>query len=339
MKALRLHGIGDLRLHEEPVPVPGDGEVLLRVTAVGICGSDLHWFEEGNIGDAGLAHPLVLGHEFAAVIESGPRRGERVAVDPALPCGHCEFCETGYPNFCRATRFSGHGKDDGSLREFMAWPESALFTLPDTVSDVEGALLEPLGVALYALDLGQIRLGDTVGVFGCGPIGLMLIRLARLNGARQIVATDIRPHRLAVAEQMGADVTLLADAEGNERAAVLDATSGRGIDVAFEIAGVNAAVEIAIETARPGARVVLVGIPSDDRTSFSASTARRKGLTIQLCRRMAHTYPRAIALAESGQIELAGLASHCFPLSEYQKAFASAAKREGLKVVVEPTGE
>ncbi|MGB5051886.1 MAG: zinc-binding dehydrogenase, partial [Caldilineaceae bacterium] len=198
--------------------------------------------------------------------------------------------------------------------------------------------LEPLGVALYALDLGQIRVGDAVGIFGCGPIGLMLIRLARLNGARQIVATDLLPHRLEVAAEMGADVTLLADAEGSERAAVLDATGGRGIDVAFEIAGANPAVETAIETARPGARVVLVGIPSDDRTSFSASTARRKGLTIQLCRRMAHTYPRAIALAESGQIDLDVLASHCFPLEEYQRAFAVAAARDGLKVVVEPKG-
>ncbi len=338
MKVLRLHGIGDLRLHDEPVPVPGDGEVLLRVTAVGICGSDLHWFEEGSIGDAGLAHPLVLGHEFAAVIESGPRKGERVAVDPALPCGRCEFCETGYPNFCKATRFSGHGKDDGSLREYMAWPESALFALPDTISDVDGALLEPLGVALYALDLGQIRVGDTVGIFGCGPIGLMLVRLAQLSGAARIIATDLHPHRLDMAAEMGADMVLQADTLGSERAAVLDATGGRGIDVAFEIAGANAAVETAIDAARPGARVVLVGIPSDDRTSFSASTARRKGLTIQLCRRMAHTYPRAIALAASGQIDLAALASHHFALGEYQQAFAVAARREGLKVVIQPKG-
>jgi len=336
MKSLRLHGVGDLRLHQEPVPVPGDGEVLLRVTAVGICGSDLHWFEEGSIGDARLDHPLVLGHEFAAVIESGPRRGERVAVDPALPCWRCEFCETGFPNFCRATRFSGHGKDDGSLREYMAWPERALFTLPDNVSDVDGALLEPLGVALYAIDLGQIRLGDAVGIFGCGPIGLMMMQLARLNGARQIIATDTRPHRLAVAQSMGADVVLQADAVGSERSAILAATGGRGVDVAFEIAGANAAVETAIETARPGARVVLVGIPSDNRTSFSASTARRKGLTIQLCRRMAHTYPRAIALAAGRQIDLAPLASHLFSLDDYQQAFATAAAREGLKVVIEP---
>lgn len=323
-------------LREVPEPEVGPNDLLLEVGAVGICGSDLHWFEEGSIGDARLAHPLVLGHEFAAIIESGPRRSERVAVDPALPCWRCEFCETGYPNFCRATRFAGHGKDDGSLREYMAWPERALFALPDSLSDVEGALLEPLGVALYAIDLGQIRLGDSVGIFGCGPIGLMMLQLARLNGARQIIATDTRPHRLAVAAAMGADVALLADATGNERAAILDATGGRGVDVAFEIAGVNAAVETAIETTRPGARVVLVGIPSDDRTSFSASTARRKGLTIQLCRRMAHTYPRAIALAASRQIDLAALASPRFSLNDYQTAFATAAVREGLKVMITP---
>ena len=122
MKVLRLHGGGDLRLHDEPEPVPGPGEALLRVTAVGLCGSDLHWFAEAGIGDEWLARPLVLGHEFAGVIESDERYGQRVAVDPAVPCGACEFCLEGNPNFCDNLIFAGHGSDDGALREVMAWP-------------------------------------------------------------------------------------------------------------------------------------------------------------------------------------------------------------------------
>lgn len=334
MKTLRLHGVGDVRLHEEPVPVPGDGEVLLRVTAVGICGSDLHWFEEGSIGDARLERPLVLGHEFAAVIESGPRRGERVAVEPAIPCGRCEFCELGQQNLCRATRFAGHGTCDGALREFMAWPEHNLFPIPDCIGDAEAALLEPLGVALYAVDLGHLRLGETVGVFGCGPIGLMMVQLARLSGASQVIATDALPHRVEAARAAGADLALLADEERSEEAAVLRTTGGRGVDVAFEVAGDNRAVETAIGAVKPGGRVVLVGIPGDDRTAFTASVARRKGVSIQLCRRMNHTYPRTIRLAEQGRVDLRSLISDCFPLSRGAEAFRTAARREGLKVVV-----
>ncbi len=330
MKAIRLHDIGDLRLHDEAVPVAQGDEVLVRVTSVGLCGSDLHWFGEGAIGDARLVQPLILGHEFAGITDAG----DRVAVDPAIPCGRCELCEQGHPNLCIAMRFMGHGVEDGALREYIAVPQRCLFPLPESLSDADGAMLEPLGVALHSLDLGHVKAGTSVGVFGCGSIGLLIVQLARAAGATTIIATDPLEHRLAAAREFGATVAIQANA-GAEAAAVWTATGRRGVDVAFEVAGVSVAVETAIAAARPGARVVLVGIPGDDRTTFTASVARRKGLTIKLARRMKHTYPRAIRLVESGIINVRPLVTHRYALTEFAKAFATAQQREGIKVVVE----
>jgi L-iditol 2-dehydrogenase len=335
MKVLRLHGRGDLRLHDEPEPVPGPGEVLLRVTAVGLCGSDLHWFSEAGIGDARLQEPLVLGHEFAGVIESGERRGERVAVDPAVPCGACEFCLEGNPNFCSTLRFAGHGMEDGALRQYMAWSAHCLHPLPNSLTDADGVMLEPLGVAIHAVDLGHLKPGMTVGVFGCGPIGLLVMQLARAAGATHVMATEKLPHRLEAARALGATAVFQAT-DGRESAEILAATEGKGVDVAFEAAGENEAVETAMAAARPGARVVLIGIPAEDRTAFTASTARRKGLTIKLTRRMKRVYPRAIRLVESGMVDVRPLVTHRFPLEEFDKAFSTAQRREGLKVIIEP---
>jgi L-iditol 2-dehydrogenase len=330
MKAIRLHGTGDLRLHDEIEPTPAPAEALVQVTAIGVCGSDLHWFEEGSIGDERLSRPLILGHEFAGVTE----KGERVAVDPAIPCEHCEQCREGNPNLCAALRFAGHGGEDGALREYVNWPVRCLYELPDALNDIDGAMLEPLGVALHAVDLGHVRPGMTAGVFGCGPIGLLIVQLLRAAGATTIVGTDTFPHRLDAALSFGATSTIQA-AGGQEAGQVLAATHGRGVDVAFEAAGANAAVEAAMAAAKPGARVVLVGIPAEDRTSFTASVARRKGLTIKLSRRMKHTYPRAIELAASGKVDLRSLVTQRFPLVESQKAFAVARRREGLKIIIE----
>ncbi|GAA0529701.1 NAD(P)-dependent alcohol dehydrogenase [Paractinoplanes ferrugineus] len=318
MRVARLFGAGDVRLADEEVPVPGDGESLVEVRSVGLCGSDLHWFTEGAIGDAVLSRPLVLGHEMAGVIRGGPRDGTRVAIDPAIPCGHCAPCLDGDPNLCLNIVFSGHGGCDGSLRQFMAWPSHRLHPIPDGIGDDEGALLEPLGVALHAYDLAHAKLGRTVAVIGCGPIGLMLIQLARLAGATRIIAADPRPHRAAAAAALGAEIT---DGEA---------------DLVFEVSGSNEAVDAALRTAKPGARVVLVGIPDGDTTTFTASHARRKGLTLVMSRRMGEVYPRAIDLVARRLVDLTPLVSRTFGLTEIDAALATAAAREGLKIVVHP---
>ena len=283
MKVARLHAVGDLRLANEPVPEPGPGESLVKVTAVGICGSDLHWWGEGEIGDAGLAHPLVLGHEAAGLIEDGPDRGRRVAIDPAIWCGTCRPCRDGYRNLCLRIRFAGHGGQDGAMREFLTWPSRLLPPLPDALTGADGAVLEPLGVAIHALDLGHVRLGASVMVVGCGPIGLLLIQVLRGAGAGRVVAVEPLAHRRAAAARYGADVCL----DPVDVAVPRDVreVAGDGADVVFEMAGTEAAVGLSMAAARAGGRVVLGGIPASDRIAFRASTARRKGLTIAMARR------------------------------------------------------
>src|SRR5512141_2774976 len=168
MRVARLHAAGDVRLHDEPLPVAGPGETLVRIEAVGLCGSDLHWYEDGGIGGTRITRPIVLGHEFAGRTADG----RLVAVDPAIYCGHCPLCLEGHPNLCPSVRFAGHGPVDGALREWMAWPSECLVPVPDGFSASDAAMLEPLGVAIHSVDLGHVRTGDAVGVFGCGPIGL-----------------------------------------------------------------------------------------------------------------------------------------------------------------------
>ena len=329
-----MHKAWDIRVDDEPDPEPGPGECLVRVTAVGICGSDLHWLTEGSIGDATVSHPLVLGHEAAGVIAAGPREGERVAgrpaaaaprigqrvaIDPAIPCEKCRACRDGYRNLCPDVVFAGHGETDGALRELMAWPEHRLHPLPGTVSDAAGALLEPLGVAIQCVDLGHLPFGGTAAVIGCGPIGLLLISLLKRSGASSVLAVEPLAHRREAAAGLGADVG-----------------SGEPVDVAFEVAGNNDAVQAAFDSVRPGGRVVLAGIPDDDTIAFRAGTARRKGLTIALVRRMNEVYPRAIDLAARGAVDLDALVTARAGLADVAPAFQRAVRRTGLKTVIEP---
>ena len=330
MRSVRLHGTGDLQLHEEDVPMAGAGEKLVRVKSVGVCGSDLHWFGEGGIGDAKLDRPLVLGHEMSGVTSDG----RRVAVDPAVPCGRCEFCGHGHPNLCSNLIFAGHGKTDGSLREWMAWNERSLFSIPDSISDDDAALLEPLGVAIHTVDLGKVRPGMSVGVFGCGPIGLLILQMAKRSGASNIIATDKFPHRVETAKALGASHAFLAE-DGRELEEIRAATAGRGVDVAFDAAGTPDAVEMSFAAVSVGGKVILAGIPDEDRTTFTASVARRKGLTIKLVRRMKHTYPRAIDLVSKGLVDVRSLVTHRFPLEQTAEAFRVAQRREGLKIIID----
>ena len=327
MKVLRLREAGLIDIRDEPPPRLGDGESLVRVSAVGLCGSDLHWFEQGSIGDAQLSQPLVLGHEFGGTVEGGPLNGRRVAVDPAIPCGTCPRCQEGNTNLCPFVRFAGHGTTDGGLREYLSWPTTLLHPVPDGFSDATVAMLEPLGVALHAFDLGHVRFGASVAVVGCGPIGLMLVQVARAAGASAVTAVEPLPHRRVAAVGCGADQAVAEEDMGSVRG---------DVDVAFEVAGTDDAVLEAMTLVRAGGRVVLAGIPDDDATRFPASLARRKGLSIMLVRRMKNAYPRAINLVERKVVDLDQLVSATFPLADAAAAFRAAARREGLKTLVAP---
>jgi L-iditol 2-dehydrogenase len=335
VRAARLHAVGDLRVAEEPPPAAEPGTTLVQVTAVGICGSDLHWWDEGAIGDAKLTNPLVLGHEGAGVIAAGSRSGERVAIDPAIACETCRACRDGYRNLCYRIKFAGHGGTDGMMREFMTWPSALLYPLPDQVSDSGGAMLEPLGVAVHSVDLGHLPFGGTASVTGCGPIGLLLIQLLKAAGASYVLAVEPLAHRREAAARFGADKVAHPGSFGSDEGLMRELT-GFGVDVAFEAAGHDEGVELAIASVRPGGRVVLAGIPGDDTIRFGASGARRKGLTIAMVRRMNEVYPRAISLAARGVVDLGAVVTGRAGLGEVQEAFTDAARRTGLKVIIEP---
>jgi len=342
MKAVRLHGPRKLRVEEVPTPEARAGEVLVRVEVVGICGSDLHYYADGRIGDTVADAPLVLGHEFSGVVEevgpgvAGPRPGQRVAVDPAIPCGECEFCLRGNPNICPTVRFCGTPPTDGALREYVAWPAGLVHLLPDSIDATGGALLETLGVALHAVDLGKIRLADRVAVLGTGPIGLMIARLAKLSGAAEVFATDVNPGRLAMARAFGADAAI--DARSDDPAGEIKRlTRGRGVDVAFEAAGALETPQQCVDALRPGGAAVIVGICPDDQIPIKSTAARRKGVTIKLCRRMKHTYPRSIDLVDRGMVDLRPLVSHRYHLTEAAATFERLGRRQTdvIKAVVE----
>ena len=338
MLALRLHPGPRLILHEEPVPAPGPGEVLLRVTAVGLCGSDRHWIVEGGIGDARIDRPIVPGHEFAGVPNSGRFRDRLVAVDPAIPCERCALCLAGARNLCLDLPFAGHAQTDGALRDFMAWPERCLVPMADGVSSVEAALVEPLAIAVHALDLAGDVAGGRVAVIGCGPIGLLISAVVRAAGAAAIVATDPLEHRRSAALSFGATRVEAATSTGDERPTLLAAIDGPGYDVVFDASGDGPAVDTAVEIAAPGAQVILVGIPSEERTSFIAGVARRKGLVFKLARRSTpEAFRRAAGLVNAAALpDLEKLVTLRVPLRDALRGVDSLVARDGVKVIVEP---
>ena len=346
MIGVRLHGPRDLRVEKlsDPEP-PGPGEVMIRVDAVGICGSDLHNFLDGKIGDTVLRAPLVLGHEFAGTVElvgkpsSGNElaHGMNVAVDPAQPCGTCELCRRGHPNLCTNLHFCGLFPDHGCLCERMVVPENTCFPLPEELDAEAGAMLEPLGIALHAVKLSKGERGDSAAIIGAGPIGLLILQAAKLAGVDPIYVVEQLPWRLKIIEKFGGIPIDSARTDAREK--IMIPTLGRGVDLVFEAAWADTTIQLAAEIARYGGRLVLVGIPREDTLRLEHSVARRKGLTIMLSRRMKHTYPRAINLVKDGQVDVKSLISHRFTLAETPAAFAlNADYRDNVvKAMVHPS--
>jgi L-iditol 2-dehydrogenase len=326
MKVSKLYGIRDLRLETGPVPTPGQNEVLLKIATVGTCGSDVHYYLEGGIGDAKVTEPITMGHEFSAWVEALGDKvntlkvGQLVAVEPAIPCGKCEYCEQGNPNLCPNVRFCGTPPIDGVFAEYAVMPAENCFVLPAGFSPEQGALLEPLGIAIHTVDLAHLKVGQTIAVLGAGPIGLLTAAVAKAGGAGRIFMTEPIQTRRDFALEYCADEVYNPD-ESDIVAAIMEATDGRGVDVAFEAAGAAETPDQAARVTRPGGKVVVIGIPSEDEMRMTASVIRRKGMTIKLVRRMKHTYPRAIRMVQTGLVDIDILATHSFTLDSLQEAF------------------
>jgi len=340
MRAVKIHGARDVRLHARlPEPVLGPGEVLVRVRAVGVCGSDLHYYLEGGIGQAQIEAPLTPGHELSGEVAGGTGEpygladGTLVAVDPAQPCGRCEQCAAGHPNLCPYVCFLGSPGVDGGLCDLISVPPGNLFPVPEGFDAALTALLEPLGVAVHAVDITNLRPGSGVAVLGGGPIGLMLAQVAKVAGAAHVRLIEPNAWRREAALSLGAD---WVHADYRE---ALDATSGRGEDCVLEATNSSEGPEHAAQLARVGGKVTLVGIPEGDSFTMTAGNARRKGLTVRFSRRMGHVYPRAIALVAEGRVNIKPIASNAYPLERSGEAFEAGARLEEgyLKAVIYPS--
>lgn len=256
----------------------------------------------------------------------GPTPGTPVAVDPAIHCGHCRHCMEGNPNFCKNLRFFGSPPMPGALQEYVAHPAHLLLPLPSGMSLPVGAVIEPLGVAIHAVDLGHLRVGARVAVFGCGPIGLLTAQVAQLGGASEVFATEPLAHRRAVAPIYGVTATFDPNTQDVVRE-ILARTEGEGVDVVFDLAGSAVATLQALEVVRPGGTAVLAGYWKQDEVTLPGIRLMRKGLTLRFVRRMKNVFARAIRLAEAGAVDLKRLITHEFPLCEAHEAFTRAERR------------
>jgi L-iditol 2-dehydrogenase len=338
-KALFIHGQLDARVAPFNLREGQPGQCLLDVAAVGLCGSDLHYYKDGGIGSAVIRSPFVPGHEFAGYLcedldEHGLARGSLVAVDPNRACGDCAWCREGHHNLCPNVAFIGAPPFDGAMTQRVWVPTSQIVPLPAGFDALKAVMLEPLGVAIHAVDLAKPRLLERVALLGAGPIGLLVLQVLRAAGAGEVLVVDPLEHRREAAARFGA-----AQALGSIDDLVA-ATADEGCPLVVEATNSPGGFRDAVRAARIGGRVVLVGIPDGDIYTLPASEARRRGLKIKFARRMGEVYPRAIALVASGQVDVVSMVTHRIGLDEAPAAFeALAANAPGyVKVLVYPNG-
>lgn len=331
MQAAVLHGVKDLRVEEIAAPgAPAPNEVKIQINKVGICGSDVHYWEHGRIGSFVVEAPMVLGHECAGtVVEVGEnvthlQKGDRVCIEPGVPrlstpASHY-YMKKGEYNLCPDIFFFATPPDHGSFCDFVNHPADFCFKLPDNVSLEEGAMIEPLSTGIYAARVAPIRMGDCVVITGAGPIGLMNLLAAKAAGATTLIISDMVEARLEIARQIGATHTVRGDANELKQLAQ-NATKGRGADVAIECAGHPSALNAAIEATRAGGVVVLIGMPPNDTATVNVNDLIVREITLRPIFRYNNTFPTGVELLASGKVDVKPLISKRFSLEETPAAF------------------
>lgn len=341
MKVAVMNGIGKMGYTERPIPTPKDDEVLVKLEYVGICGSDLHYYETGAIGPYVVEPPFVLGHEpGGVVVEVGKnvkhlKVGDKVALEPGKTCGHCQFCRQGQYNLCPDVIFFATPPVDGVFQEYVAHEADLCFKLPENVGTMEGALIEPLAVGFHAANQGEAHIGQTAVVTGAGCIGLVSMMALKAQGVSRVIVVDIMPKRLEKALELGADCVI----NGKEQdvvQAVLDLTDGMGCDLVVETAGTEITTRQAINMTRKGATIVLVGYSKSGEMTLPMSLALDKELTFKTVFRYRHVYPMAIDAVAAGKINLKGIVTDVFELDDIQNAMdrSVADKANIVKAVV-----
>ncbi len=342
MKAVQWFAPRDMRLADVPKPVPKPHEALIRVQSIGVCGSDMHYYLEGRIGSTVITRPLILGHEFSGIVEDVGAHadrslvGKRVAIEPGIPCLRCEWCRSGHYNVCKDLFFPGGPPYDGVLCEYVCMHAEFCFPVPSTMSAAEAAMIEPLAVAVHTVELAGIKPGETAAMLGLGPIGLLTAQVAKRAGIHVLYGTDLLDYRVDAGARYGVDHAFNV-AKRDTVSTIMEMTGGRGVDVAFDTARSSDTPALACHIARPAGRCVFTGISGQDSDPLPVGVARRKELTIHWCRRFLHDYPRAIALAASGAVDVRSLITHSFPLERSQEAFELVAQSEDrvLKVSID----
>jgi len=335
MRAAVLRGAGDLFIEERPVPRPSAGEVLVHVAAVGVCGSDVHYYEHGRIGGFVVEAPMVLGHESSGVIVSvgdgvpGVRVGERVSIEPGLPDLTCEQCLAGRYNLCPAMQFHATPPIDGSLAEFVVVHSAFAHSVPDAMSDDAAALLEPLSVGVWANRRAGTTAGSRVLVTGAGPVGLVAAQCARAFGATEVVVADVNPHRLALALELGATAVIQVDE-------TTIADSHVEPTVLLECSGHPGATRDGILAVARAGRVVLIGMGGDE-LALPVSHVQNREIEVTGTFRYANTWPTAIALASTGRVNVDRLVTGHFSLERASDALLAARQDPlSVKAVINP---
>jgi len=335
-QAAVLYAPHDVRIEERPVPKPGPKEVLIEIKAVGVCGSDVHYYEHGRIGSYVVRQPLILGHEASGIIVdvgegvNKGRVGERVAIEPGIPDGVCEQCRSGRYNLCPNVRFFGTPPIDGAFTNYVTIPENFAYKLPDQMSDEEGALIEPLSVGLWACRKAMLRGADHVLITGAGPVGVLALKVALALGATQITMTDVSPQRLEMGRKLGATRTV--------NVAETPLTNvGVEADVLIECSGNQKALMDGIRSLRPAGKAVAVGMSPGEEVSVPMSFLQNREITLTGTFRYANTYADAIALVATGRIDLKPIITGHYTLEETEQAL-QATKNDpaNIKSIVVP---
>ncbi len=335
-QAAVLYAPHDIRLEERAIPNVGSKEVLVEIKAVGVCGSDVHYYEHGRIGPYVVRQPLILGHESSGVIVAvgedvnKKRVGERVAIEPGIPDGVCEQCRLGHYNLCPNVRFFGTPPIDGAFTNYVTVPESFAYTLPDALSNEEGALIEPLSVGLWACRKAKLQGADRLLVTGAGPIGMLTMKVALALGATEVTMTDVSPQRLEMARKLGATRTVNVAKEP-----LIDA--GVEVDILIECSGNQKALMDGIRSLRPAGRAIAVGMSPGEETSIPLSFLQNREITLTGTFRYANTYADAIALVATGRVDVQSIITRKYSLEQTEQAL-QATKNDpmNIKSVVVP---
>lgn len=328
MKSMVLTGIRKMEMQERPAPaILRDTEVLIKMKVVSVCGSDVHYYVSGRIGDQVVDYPFPVGHESAGEVTaigkkvSRVKPGQRIAIEPAMPCFKCDQCLAGRHHTCRNLKFLGcPGQAEGSLSEYIVMPETSCYPIPDHMTYDQAAISEPLAIGIYAVRLSQMDLkGKNIGIFGFGPIGMSVMLAAMHRGADNFYVTDKQDTRLIIARDTGAiwmGNPDKMDVETGIREAVPDL-----LDIVFECCGQQEAVDNAVELLKPGGKLMIIGIPEFNRWSLKVDLCRRKELSIQNVRRQNHAVEETLELLSSGAVDIGRMPTHRFKFPDAKAAF------------------